>query len=191
MCEALRKAKLRKLKIDAPTLGEALEKLRTVCRATPGTGDAFLKWPFFEPKLATLGPVHFELQEGRAADALFPMIFNLGCKFSGRPDGSCGITARQMSDGPYFNIREWKLPASLIMGPPKKITRPQQPKASASAKTDMIVCGGMTFGQGEFAMYSKVSESLVVKETAEGFLKLRKGLYELWLKAGYAPAPQK
>ena len=191
MCGALRKIKLPNLEIDAATLGEALGKLRRACGTASGVKASLLHWSFADSKLAALGPVHFKFKEGNASDALFRILFDLGCKFTATPDGRCSITARQMSDGDYVVIRQFKVPAALMTPHPQKVKKSPLSRAAKAASRDSIVCGGVTFPSGTFAMYSPHSETLIVRETAEGFLALRKGLNQLWRKAGFAHAPQR
>ncbi len=171
------------LEIEAPTLGEALELLRTACRKIPGTKEAFLKWPFLQPKLASLGPVSLKLKRGDAADALLLMLFDLGCKFGAQPDGRWGITARQMQDRENHIIREYKVPLSLFRN------NTEQKKFAPGA---FIEPRGVVFGPDRFAMYSPATSTLIVKNPAEELLCVRhairkailedKSLAKIWLE---------
>lgn len=175
---ALSKITLKNLEIDAPTLGQALEQLQMECRKVSGTKEESLKWPFLQPKLAEIGPVSFSLSEGNAADVLFPMLFKLGCKFEGQPNGQWGITARRMEDKDLFTIYEYKVPPSLFRkSAAQQREEEKKLKASKGAPTDPILCGG---GGGRpprvrdaFAMYSPASSTLILKETTEGYLIFR------------------
>jgi hypothetical protein len=191
----LSSTKLENLEIDAPTLGEALEQLRTACRKIPGTKEAFLKWPFLQPKLASFGPVSLKLERGSAA-ALFSMLFDLGCKFGAHPDGRWGITARQMEDREYFIFREFRAPPSLfkdIAARKTKNVRKEKvvPRAASDPMTNSAR-GSTLIGPAAFAMYSPATSTLIVKNTAEELLCVRhairkailedKSLAKIWLE---------
>lgn len=180
--------KLQRLNIDAPTLGEALEKLRLACRAVPGTREASLRWPFLKPNLGTLGPVSFRLENGNAADVLFPILFKLGCKLGSHRDGRWGITTRQMSDGDYIETRQFSVPPSFFPQP-TQTSKPRLRANNTTAAGDPLACVNAFTPRvnGSIAIYSRTSNTLIVKETAEGFLMIRKAFSECWPKAGLSP----
>lgn len=173
--DSLKNLKLASVSIDAPTLQEAVDKLREVIRATPGAANAKMEWIIQDQTLANAGPVHFSETEIPAVVALFVMMDSFAVTVRGNPDGSWQFVPRRLRDAQSPRMFQFRIPAAFF-------ERSKEEKPGTANSENPSSSGGITIPKWTFAMYSPTSDTLVAKNTVIGELAMRKAVRELWIK---------
>ena len=177
------------INIDAQTVGDALKKLGRYFVA-PAFENSAPNFKVFADAIASSGPVRYHSENKHPVAALLEILDTFTATLEGRADGTWGIVPRKLRQNASYFIAEYKVRPEMFSAKPPRLETKSKP--NQEAKTDgMILCGGVTFSPGYFAMYSPASSMLIVKGTILEHLRVRKLLNENWPKPETTEAKKK